>query len=135
MADHADQLDAEIAVGDDTGAGISNPRPASDKALHTIELSGNAIVTERQMVKATASTFATSEAPSDSLAGVDPESLGFYVCSRKQSEIAKRERASFGIEFTLNVKGQVRGGKSGKTRETKAEKAARIAAFRASRNK
>jgi hypothetical protein len=61
--------------------------------------------------------------------------LGFYVCSRKQSEIAKRERASFGIEFTLNVKGQVRGGKSGKTRETKAEKAARIAAFRASRNK
>jgi hypothetical protein len=135
MADHADQLDAEIAVGDDTGTGISNPRPASDKALHTIELSGVEVVTERQMVKATASTFATSEAPSDSLAGVDPESLGFYVCSRKQSEIAKRERASFGIEFTLNVKGQVRGGKSGKTRETKAEKAARIAAFRASRNK
>lgn len=135
MEENADQLEAEVMVGDDTGAGISNPRPASDKALHTIELSGNAIVTERQMVKASESTYATSEAPSDSLAGVDPESLGFYVCSRKQSEIAKRERASFGIEFTLNVKGQVRGGKSGKTRETKAEKAARIAAFRASRNK
>jgi hypothetical protein len=135
MEENAHLLDAEVVVGDDTGTGISNPRPASDKALHTVEMSGNAIVTERQMVKATASTFATSEAPSDSLAGVDPESLGFYVCSRKQSEIAKRERASFGIEFTLNVKGQVRGGKSGKTRETKAEKAARIAAFRASRNK
>ena len=135
MEENADQLEAEVMVGDDTGAGISNPRPASDKALHNIELSGNAIVTERQMVKASESTYATSEAPSDSLAGVDPESLGFYVCSRKQSEIAKRERASFGIEFTLNVKGQVRGGKSGKTRETKAEKAARIAAFRASRNK
>jgi hypothetical protein len=53
--------------------------------------------------------------------------LGFYTVSRKQAEIAGRERASFGIEFTLNVKGQVRGGKSGKTRETKAEKAARLA--------
>jgi len=127
MADHADQLDAEIAVGDDTGTGISNPRPASDKALHTIELSGVEVVTERQMLKATESTFATSELPSASLAGVDPESLGFYTISRKQSEMAKRERASFGIEFTLNVKGQVRGGKSGKTRETKAEKAARLA--------
>ena len=135
MEENAHLLDAEITVGDDTGTGISNPRPASDKELHTVEMSGNAIVTERQMVKATASTFATSEAPSASLAGVDPESLGFYVVTRKQSDIAKRERASFGIEFTLNVKGQVRGGKSGKTRETKAEKAARIAAFRASRNK
>ena len=133
MIENGHLLDAEVAVGDVTGAGISNPRPASDKKLHTIELSGVAVVTERQMVKATESTYATSEAPSDSLAGVDPESLGFYVCSRKQSDIAKRERASFGIEFTLNVKGQVRGGKSGKTRETKAEKAARIAAFRASR--
>ena len=128
MEENAHLLDDVVAVGDDTGAGISNPRPASDKALHTVEMSGVAVVTERQMVKATASTFATSEAPSDSLAGVDPESLGFYVCSRKQSDIAKRQRASFGIEFTLNVKGQVRGGKSGKTRETKAEKAARIAA-------
>jgi hypothetical protein len=135
MAENEHQLDAVVAVGDDTGAGISNPRPASDKALHTIELSGVEVVTARQMLQATESTFATSELPSDSLAGVDPESLGFYTISRKQSEIAKRERASFGIEFTLNVKGQVRGGKSGKTRETKAEKAARIAAFRASRNK
>jgi hypothetical protein len=127
MAENGHQLEAEVAVGDDAGRSVANPRPASDKALHTINLSGNDIVTERQMLTATESAFKTSQEPSGSLAGVDPESLGFYVVTRKQSEMATRERSTYGIEFTRNVKGQTRGGKSGKTRETKAEKAARLA--------
>ncbi len=127
MDEHGHELDAIIVVGDDTGRSVANPRPESDKALHTIELSGNAVVTERQMITATESTFETSSEPTSSLAGVDPESLGFFVATRKQSEMATRERATFGIENTLNVKGQKRGGKTGKTRETKAEKAARLA--------
>ena len=127
MAENAHQLEAEVSIGDDTGREVANPRPASDKALHTINLSGNDVVTERQMLTATESTFETSREPSSSLAGVDPESLGFYVATRKQSEMATRERSTHGIEFTRNVKGQTRGGKSGKTRETKAEKAARLA--------
>ena len=127
MAEHGHELDAIIVVGDDTGRSVANPRPESDKSLHTIELSGNAIVTERQMITATESTFETSSEPTASLAGVDPESIGFYVATRKQSQMATRERATFGIEHTLNVKGQKRGGKTGKTRETKAEKAARLA--------
>jgi hypothetical protein len=134
MLENADQLDAEI-VGDDTGAGISNPRPASDKALHTIELSGNAIVTERQMVKATASTFATSEAPSSSLAGVDPESLGFYVVTRKQSEMAKRERATFGIADLVLSKDSKRSVGTARIRRPRKTVAEKAAAIRARRNK
>jgi len=127
LAEHGHELDPIIVVGDDTGRSVANPRPESDKSLHTIELSGNAIVTERQMVTATESRHESSQIPTSSLAGVDPESIGFYVATRKQSEMATRERATFGIENTLNVKGQKRGGKTGKTRETKAEKAARLA--------
>ena len=125
MTDHGAELDAEVQVGDDTGPSMYNARPASDKALMTDTLTGQ--VRERQILSASESTHKSSELPSSSLAGVDTESLGFYVVTRKQSEMAKRERSTFGIEFTLNVKGQTRGGKTGKTRETKAEKAARLA--------
>ena len=135
MEENAHLLEAEISVGDDTGCGISNPRPASDKALHTITLSGNDIVTERQMVKATESTYATSEDPSDSLAGVDPESLGFYVCSRKQSDIAKRERATFGIAELVLSKSSKRSVGTPRLRRPRRSLAERAAAIAARRNK
>ena len=128
LATYRDELDPIIEPGSDTGPRRSSPRPASDKALHTMVLSGVEVVRERQQLNATETAFQSSGLPSGSLAGVDPESIGFYSVSRKQAQLANRARATHGIEFTLNVKGQVRGGKSGKTRETKAEKAARLAA-------
>ena len=135
MAENEHQLDAVVAVGDDTGAGISNPRPASDKALHTIELSGVEVVTARQMLQATESTFATSELPSDSLAGVDPASLGFYTISRKQSEIAKRERATFGIAELVLSKDSKRSVGTARVRRPRRSLAERVAATVARRNK
>ena len=128
LAAHWDDLDPVIEPGSDTGPRRSSPRPESDKALHTMVLSGVEVVRERQQVNATEAVALSSELPSSSLAGIDPEELGFYCVTHKQAQLASRARATHGIEFTLNVKGQVRGGKSGKTRETKAEKAARLAA-------
>ena len=125
MLEHGAELDAEIQVGDDTGPGMYSARPESDKALMTDALTGQ--VRLREVLKATETTYKTSELPSGDLSGVDTESLGFYVVTTKQSEMAKRERSTYGIEFTRNVKGQKRGGKTGKTRETKAEKMARLA--------
>ena len=58
----------------------------------------------------------------------DPDLLGLYACGRGAAKAANKARAFHGIEYVLNVDGEVRGGKSGKTRETKAEKRARLAA-------
>lgn len=128
LATYADELEPIIEPGSDTGPRRNSHRPASDKALHTMVLSGVEVVRERQQVSATETTFKTWKAPSSCPAGIDPEELGFYAITAKQAEMANKERAIHGIEFTRNAKGQVRGGKSGKTRETKAEKAARLAA-------
>ena len=86
MLDHGAELEAEIQVGDDTGRSVANPRPESDKALMTDVLTGQ--LRERQILSATETTFKVSELPSSDLSGVDPESIGFYVATRNQSELA-----------------------------------------------
>ena len=135
MAEHGHELDAIIVVGDDTGRSVANPRPESDKSLHTIELSGNAIVTERQMITATESTFETSSEPTASLSGVDPESIGFYVATRKQSQMATRERATFGIDDVVLSKDSKRAVGTARIRRPRKSSAEKAAAIRARRNK
>ena len=133
LAENESELDAVIAVGDDTGRSVANPRPESDKVLHTIELSGQPVVTDRQMVTATESTFETSREPSSSLAGVDPESIGFYVATRKQSEMATRERKTFGISelvLSKDSKGAAGTPRIRRPRRSAKEKAAAIRARR-----
>ena len=135
LAEHGHELDAIIVVGDDTGRTVANPRPESDKSLHTIELSGNAVVTERQMITATESTFETSREPMSSLAGVDPESIGFFVATRKQSQMATRERETFGIDDVVLSKDSKRAVGTARIRRPRKSSAEKAAAIRARRNK
>ena len=122
MAEHGAELDAEIQVGDDTGPGMYSARPESDKALMTDALTGQ--VRLREVLKAAETTYKTSELPSSDLSGVDTESLGFYYATPQQARMAAKARGTIN---GLDKDGRKRGGKTGKTRETKAEKMARLA--------
>ena len=131
MLDHGAELEAEIQVGDDTGRSVANPRPESDKALMTDVLTGQ--LRERQILSATESTHKESELPSSSLAGVDPESIGFYVATRNQSELAKRERSTFGsseLVLSKDSKGSAGTPRIRRPRKSAADKAAAIRARR-----
>ena len=122
MLENGAELDAEIQVGDDTGPSMYSARPESDKALMTDALTGQ--VRLREVLKATETTFKTSELPSSDLSGVDTESLGFYYATPQQARMATKARGTIN---GLDKDGRKRGGKTGKTRETKAEKMARLA--------
>ena len=60
LAAHWDDLDPIIEPGSDTGPRRNSPRPASDKALHTMVLSGVEVVRERQQLTARESPFESS---------------------------------------------------------------------------
>ena len=122
LADHGAELDAEIQVGDDTGPRMYSVRPESDKALMTDALTGQ--VRLREVLSATETTFKVSELPSSDLSGIDPESIGFYYATPQQARMATKARGTIN---GLDKDGRKRGGVSGKTRETKAEKLARLA--------
>ena len=122
MLEHGAELDAEIQVGDDTGPRMYSVRPESDKALMTDALTGQ--IRLREALSATETTFRVSELPSSDLSGVDPESLGFYYATPQQARMATKARGTIN---GLDNDGRKRGGVSGKTRETKAEKKARLA--------
>lgn len=127
LADHESELEAVVRVGTDVGQAMYNPRPKSDSHLLLDSLTQQ--VRERQRVKATATVRKESQEPTSDMANSmgDPDIMGFYAAGRSDAKAADKARAFHGIEYVLNVRGETRGGKSGRTRETKAEKRARLA--------
>ena len=127
MEAHESELEAVVQVGTDESQPMYNPRPKSDSRLLLDGLTQQ--VRERQRVKATATVRKESQEPTSDMANSlnDPDVMGFYAAGRSEAKAANKARAFHGIEYVLNVRGAVRGGKSGKTRETKAEKRARLA--------
>lgn len=128
MDSNSHELDAVIEVGKDVGNALRNPRPKSDASLLLDDLTDT--VRERAMVKGVEKVRKGSQEPTDDMANSlnDPDLMGFYACGRGDAKAANKARAYHGIEYVLDGAGRVRGGKSGKTRETKAEKRARLAA-------
>ena len=128
MEANSHELDAVIEVGQDVGNAMHNPRPKSDARLLRDDVTNT--VRERAMVKDTEKARKGSQEPTDCLANSmgDPDLLGLYACGPGEAKAANKARAYHGIEYVLDGAGRVRGGQSGKTRETKAEKRARLAA-------
>lgn len=128
MEANGHELDAVIEVGQDVGNAMRNPRPKSDAVLLRDDLTDT--IRERAPVKGVEKASKESKEPSADMGSsmADPDLLGFYACGRGDAKAANKARAYHGIEFVLDGAGRVRGGKSGKTRETKAEKRARLAA-------
>jgi hypothetical protein len=128
LEENGHELDTVIGVGQDIGSAMWNPRPVSDATLLLDDVTNT--VRERAPVKAVEKVRKQSQEPTNDLANSlnDPDMLGMYACGRREAGEANTARRYHCIEYVLDGAGRVRGGKSGKTRETKAEKMARLAA-------
>ena len=127
MEAHESELEPVVQVGTVEGSPIYNPRPQSDSVLLRDSLTDQ--MRERMPVRGVQSGSKQSQEPTSDLANsmADPDLMGFYAAGRSEAKAADRARRYHCIEEVLNTRGEVRGGKSGKTRETKAEKRARLA--------
>ena len=128
MAATGADIEPVIQVGDETGRSISRVKSEGMARLNRDALTDTARHIGLSAV-GYEDSFEFSKEPTAYIASPsDPELLGLYAATPKESEMAKRAR---GTVHGLDSFGRVKGGKTGQVRMSKAEKAAAIRARRA----
>ena len=128
MAATGADIEPVIQVGEETGRSISRIKSEGMARLNRDVLTNTARHIGLSAV-GYEDSFEFSKEPTDHIASPsDPDVLGLYAATPKESELAQRAR---GTVHGLDSFGRVKGGKTGQVRMSKAEKAAAIRARRA----